>query len=108
MRRSASDRALGVMTRPAVHRRAGLFETSITTSFSSSLGLVRCGIVVADQYRQIRDGMRPCRHASWAACPQFRRAVRLPHDGGPLDHPRIDAMGQQRTLRSDQAFSLWR
>jgi len=39
MQRSASDRALVVMTRPAVHRRSGLFGTSIGTSFNGVLGL---------------------------------------------------------------------
>jgi hypothetical protein len=44
MRWSASDRALGVMTRPAVHRRSELLGTSIGTSFNGFLGLVLCAM----------------------------------------------------------------
>jgi len=40
MQWSASDRARGVMIRPAVHRRPGLFGTSIGTSFDGFLGIV--------------------------------------------------------------------
>ena len=40
MQWSASDRARGVMIRPAVHRRPGLFGTSIGTSFAGFLGIV--------------------------------------------------------------------
>jgi len=45
MRRIASGRALGVMTRPAVHRRSGR-PGPAGTSFNGSLILVR-GIAVA-------------------------------------------------------------
>jgi hypothetical protein len=40
MRRSASDRTLGVMTRPAVHSRSELLRICVGTSFNGFLGLV--------------------------------------------------------------------
>jgi hypothetical protein len=42
MRWSASDRTLGVMRRPTVHRRSELLGTSISTSFNGFLGLAPC------------------------------------------------------------------
>jgi hypothetical protein len=87
MRRSTSDRARGVMTRPIIHRRSGLFGTSIGTSFNGSTVLSCARHRCPRQYRLIRDGLRPCR-ASWAAVFPFRRVVRLPFDSGPFDQSR--------------------
>jgi hypothetical protein len=47
MRRSASDRALGVTTRPTVHRRSGLFLKTCRHLISAGLFVLSTGALTA-------------------------------------------------------------
>jgi hypothetical protein len=58
MRRSASDRARGVMTKSAVHRKSELLRTSIGTLFNGFLGL---------WVSSRSQSMATSRRVSWAA-----------------------------------------
>jgi hypothetical protein len=70
MRRAASDRALGIMTRPAVHRRSELFGICVGTRFNG-LPVLSGRAIAPRQYRLIRVGLRPCAGRHGRLCSHF-------------------------------------